>query len=155
MTRLAWSALLGAVFLAMAGSFGAADVAIALGVGWLGTAIARLPARDRRPHLAALPRFLAGALAAIAVETGCMMRVLARRAPPDRSGVVTVPLGERSACGAALSALVASSAPGMLALDVDEAARTMRLHAVDASDPERIAADLDRFYRRWQRPLAP
>ncbi len=70
-------------------------------------------------------------------------------------GLVAVPIAERSRLGVAVSALALSLSPGSFLVDVDWERGVILFHVLDASDPDRIRADLHRFYRRYQRPVFP
>ncbi|MBA2441726.1 MAG: Na+/H+ antiporter subunit E [Rubrobacter sp.] len=74
--------------------------------------------------------------------------------PPDRS-MVTVPLEERTPTGVAVSALLAALVPGTVLIDVDEDARVMLIHAIDAADPDAAREEQQEFYRRYQRKVFP
>jgi multisubunit Na+/H+ antiporter MnhE subunit len=70
-------------------------------------------------------------------------------------GVVAVPIGDRTPTGVAVSGIATTLSPGTMLVDVDWAARTMLIHAMDASDPARVIAAHQHFYDRWQRHVFP
>jgi multisubunit Na+/H+ antiporter MnhE subunit len=45
--------------------------------------------------------------------------------------------------------------PGSVLVDIDWQRRDMLLHVIDASDPDAVRADLERFYDRYQRRVFP
>ncbi|RKH59158.1 Na+/H+ antiporter subunit E [Corallococcus llansteffanensis] len=115
-----------------------------------------LDARERWRRLMHLPRF-GGALVVLVVKS-CVqvLRVsFGRSGREDRSGVVDVPMGERTARGVQLSSWVMSLAPGTVLLELDWERRVMRMHALDASDPEGLRRQQDDFYQRYQRAVFP
>ena len=71
------------------------------------------------------------------------------------SGVVAVPVGERTDAGIAVSALVSTLSPGTFLVDVDRERGVMLIHTIDASDPESVRQDHQRFYERYQRKVFP
>jgi multisubunit Na+/H+ antiporter MnhE subunit len=75
--------------------------------------------------------------------------------PLTAPGIVAVPIGERSDTGVAVSGIATTLSPGTLLVDVDDEARTMLIHTMDASDPAKVIADHQRFYGRWQRHVFP
>lgn len=75
--------------------------------------------------------------------------------PPSEPGIVSVPLGERTADGVAVTAFLAAFSPGTLLVRVDEVERVMWIHAIDAADPEAIRRSQREFYERYQRRVFP
>jgi multisubunit Na+/H+ antiporter MnhE subunit len=55
----------------------------------------------------------------------------------------------------AVSALVTTLSPGSFLVDVDWTEGTMLIHVIEASDPDRVRADLETFYQRYQRRVFP
>ncbi|WP_223640347.1 Na+/H+ antiporter subunit E [Corallococcus sp. EGB] len=103
-----------------------------------------------------LPRF--GWALAVLVTKSCFLVLTVIFGPRDRArhaGVVEVPMGERTARGVQVSSWVMSLAPGTVLLELDWKKRVMRIHALDASDPDRLRQQQDDFYRRYQRAVFP
>jgi multicomponent Na+:H+ antiporter subunit E len=75
--------------------------------------------------------------------------------PIAKSGIVSVPIGDRTPIGVAILGLATTLAPGTLLLDIDWRNRVMLIHALDASDPDRFRAAQAQFYDRWQRHVFP
>ena len=73
----------------------------------------------------------------------------------ERPGVVRIPIGARSKHGVAVSALATTLSPGSVLIDVDWERGDLRLHVIDASDPDRVRERLQRFYDRYQRRVFP
>lgn len=75
--------------------------------------------------------------------------------PLAHPGIVAVPIAERSPLGVAVSGLATTLSPGAFLVDVNWEDRVMLIHVLDATDPDRVRADHQRFYRRWQRHVFP
>jgi multicomponent Na+:H+ antiporter subunit E len=160
--RLLWVALLAGVYLLTLGSAHPLD--LALGVALAAALSAGLRGRLERPRgegpplatrLAATPPLLAAVAAEIARGTwDVALRVLHLR-PVEHPGIVLVPIGERSELGVAVTGLLIGLSPGSLLLDVDPERQAMLFHVIDASDPDAVRAQLDRFYQRYQRRVFP
>ena len=71
------------------------------------------------------------------------------------SGVVSVPVGERTETGVAVSALVSTLSPGTFLIDVDQERGTMLIHTIDASDPDAVRRAHQNFYERYQKRVFP
>ena len=82
-------------------------------------------------------------------------RVTLRRRTLEKSGIVAVPIGDRSTIGVAVSALVATISPGEFLVDIDWDRGVMLVHTMDASDPEEVRRSHELFYRRYQRKVFP
>jgi multisubunit Na+/H+ antiporter MnhE subunit len=160
--RLLWVAVLAAVYLLALGSFHPFDLALGL---ILAAALSfGLRGRLERPRgegpplaarVTAAPLLLAALLAEVARGTwDVALRVLGLR-PVEHPGIVAIPIGERSELGVAVTGLLAGLSPGSLLLDVDHERRAMLFHVIDASDPDAVRAQLDRFYQRYQRRVFP
>jgi multicomponent Na+:H+ antiporter subunit E len=99
--------------------------------------------------------FVGAVLVDIAVGTwDVALRVLGLRRI-ERTGVVRVPIGDRTERGVAVTALTSTLSPGSVLLDVDWERGDMLVHVIDASDPDAFRAKLDRFYDRYQRKVFP
>lgn len=79
---------------------------------------------------------------------------LGRRAL-EKSGIVAVPIGERTTVGVAVSSLVATISPGEVLIDVDWDEGVMLYHTIDASDPEAVRRSHEHFYARYQSRVFP
>lgn len=75
--------------------------------------------------------------------------------PLRNPGIVAVPIAERTPTGVAVSALCTTLSPGAFLIDVDRERAVMLIHVIDASDPEGVREDHQRFYRRYQRRVFP
>lgn len=75
--------------------------------------------------------------------------------PPREPGIVSIPLGEMTPEGIAVTAFLAAFSPGTLLVRVDEAERIMWIHAIDAADPDAVRRSRQEFYERYQRRVFP
>lgn len=147
----------------MVGSFHPVDLALgavlALGVMRLFPVAGLPPVLSPREHwrrMLHLPRF--GWALAVMVVRSCFQVLTAIFGPADRArhaGVVEVPMGERTARGVQVSSWALSLAPGTVLLELDWERRVMRVHALDASDPDKLVRQQDTFYQRYQRAVFP
>jgi multicomponent Na+:H+ antiporter subunit E len=160
--RLAWVVLLTGVYLLSLGSLDPLDAAEGL---VLAAALSlALRGRLERPHgagpslagrLAAFPLLVGGELVEVLRGTwDVALRVLGLR-PVECSGIVLIPIGERTELGVAVTGLLAGLSPGSMLVEVDPERQAMLFHVIDASDPDAVRDHLDRFYQRYQRRVFP
>lgn len=71
-------------------------------------------------------------------------------APLNAPGIVKVPLGAHSAYGVGPVGFFITLSPGSFLIDIDWDERVMLIHVLDASDPERIRYDAEKYYRLWE-----
>jgi multicomponent Na+:H+ antiporter subunit E len=159
--RLGWVVLLTGVYLLSLGSVDPLDAAEGL---LLATALSlalrgrlewpRGPGPSLARRVAAFPLLLFGELVEVLRGTwDVALRVLGLR--PLESGIVLIPIGERTELGVAVTGLLAGLSPGSMLVEVDAERRAMLFHVIDASDPDAVRDHLDRFYRRYQRRVFP
>jgi multicomponent Na+:H+ antiporter subunit E len=159
--RLAWVALLTGVYLLSLGSVDPLDaaegflLATALSLGLRG----RLewlpgPGLSLAGRVAAFPLLVGGELVEVLRGTwDVALRVLGLR--PLESGIVLIPIGERTELGVGVTGLLAGLSPGSMLVEVDSERQVMLFHVIDASDPDAVRDHLDRFYQRYQRRVFP
>ncbi|MGI8631047.1 MAG: Na+/H+ antiporter subunit E [Solirubrobacterales bacterium] len=156
--------LLAAVYLLTLGSAGPWDIAfgLVLAAGLLAALGRASPSpgehADRPGALrraAATPWFALGIVGEVVAGTWQVGLISAGLRPLRGPGIVEVPFGERSATGVAVTGLAATLSPGAVLIDVDWDRRTFLLHVLDASDPDAVRADQQRFYERYQRGAFP
>jgi multicomponent Na+:H+ antiporter subunit E len=158
MTRGLLVVSLALLYLATLGSVALGDVVVGLLVGAAAYALGHPPRGVRGTSFAQvlwLPYFLWGVALEILRGSAHMALVIVGLRPWQRQGVVEIPLGARQRLGAVVSSLVAGLSPGTVLLDIDEEARLMRFHVIDASDPDAVRAELQRFYEKYQRRVFP
>ena len=159
--RLAWVAVLTGVYLLSLGSVDPLDAA----EGFLLAAALSLWLRGRlgwpagagpslAGRIAAFPLLVVGELVEVLRGTwDVALRVLGLR--PLESGIVLIPIGERTDLGVAVTGLLAGLSPGSMLVEVDPQRQAMLFHVIDASDPDAVRDHLDRFYQRYQRRVFP
>ena len=102
-----------------------------------------------------VPPLIAAAVVNVIAGTVAVARVVLSPQGPRKAGFVTIPWGERTETGLAVSAWLDTLSPGSVFIGSDDEARTWTIHLLDASDPDAVRADLERFYQRFQRPVVP
>ena len=75
--------------------------------------------------------------------------------PLAHPGIVAVPIAERTPLGVAVFGLLTTISPGSVLVDVDWEQHVMLFHVLDATDPDAVREDFQRFYRRFQRHVVP
>ncbi len=70
-------------------------------------------------------------------------------------GIVAIPIAERTPLGVAVSSLATTLSPGAFLVDVDWNQGVLLIHVLDATDPDAVRAEHERFYRRFQRHVFP
>lgn len=99
---------------------------------------------------------LAMATAGIIVRgTIQVARMVLGRDSADHAGFVVVPRGERTHVGVAVNGMLETLSPGSVLVDIEEDDDTWTLHVLHAEDKDEVRAEVDRFYRRAQRPVWP
>ena len=116
---------------------------------------AALGAAEIGRRIIQFPAFALATATDIVRGTITMTRVVLSRDPSRNTGFVEIPIGERSRTGLAVSALANTLSPGSVLTDVDWAAGTWTIHAIDVSDQDAIRDDIEEFYNRFQRPVWP
>jgi len=75
--------------------------------------------------------------------------------PLTQSGIVAIPIGERTKSGVAVTAWAMTLSPGSVLIDVDWERQVMLFHFIDATQPDKLRKKIQDFYRRYQRPVFP
>lgn len=112
-----------------------------------------LPGLPRRA-LALIPFILAVLLETIR-GTWAVSLIALRLRRLGTSGIVAVPIGERSETGLLVTTLTMTLSPGSVLLDIDRGRGLLFFHVLDASDPDSFRAQQERMYERWQRHVFP
>lgn len=113
----------------------------------------RAPGLGRR--VLGFPRLAAAIAWEVARGTWLVALVVIGKEPHARPGIVSVPVGERTRAGVAVTALAVTLSPGEVFVDVDWERGVMLLHLLDASDPEAVRRHHAAFYERHQRSVFP
>jgi multisubunit Na+/H+ antiporter MnhE subunit len=113
-------------------------------------------AREAWRRAVHLPRFF-WALSVMVVRSCVHVLgvIFGRHCRADHAGVVDVPMGERTPLGVEVSSWVMSLTPGTVLLELDWQRRVMRMHALDARDPDTLRQQQEHFYQRYQRAVFP
>lgn len=153
MSRVIDSLVFGLVYAVILGSTNPVDWLIGLALGALLPRVSAAPADLRR--LLGVPRYAVGFNLLVLRGSVQVIGALLRPGGTDQCRDLDLPFGERSETGAAATAYAATAAPGTAVAELDVTRRRLILNAIDASDPDAVRADLERFYHRYQRPLLP
>jgi multisubunit Na+/H+ antiporter MnhE subunit len=113
------------------------------------------PVPELIARLAHLPRLMLATTANIINGTFAVARVVLTPGPVRGPGLVTIPIGKRTPSGVAMSGLLDTLSPGSVLIDVDPASGTWTIHALDATAPGEVIADVQEFYDRYQRQVWP
>jgi multicomponent Na+:H+ antiporter subunit E len=113
------------------------------------------PMPDLPTRLLYLPLFVGATVWDILKGTFEVIGVVLRLKPLRQPGIVAIPIGERTAVGIAVSALATTLSPGTYLVEVDHDRGVWYVHALDASDPEAVRRDHERFYQRYQKRVFP
>lgn len=156
-------ALLTLVYAAALASFHPVDLAVGLGLAAVltlryGDFVFRAQARplgELPRRAAALPPLLWALLRSVATGTWQVARAVVRPETLRRPGIVTVSIPEAQPEGLEMCALLLTLSPGSLAVDVNVEQRTIHLHVLDATDPDAVRREVERFYQRYQRKVFP
>jgi multisubunit Na+/H+ antiporter MnhE subunit len=70
--------------------------------------------------------------------------------PLRQPGIVTLPIGQHSPYGVGPVGFFVTLSPGSFLVEVDWDAREMLVHVVDASNPEAVRKDAEKYYRLWE-----
>jgi len=119
----------------------------------LGSKLEPVPGFGRRAL--ALPRFAWFVYTDVIKGLWVVLSIMLGLRPLSRSGIVAIPIGERTASGVAVTAWAIGLSPGSVVIDVDWAQRLMFIHFIDVSDPEQLRQKMQMFYERYQRPVFP
>jgi multicomponent Na+:H+ antiporter subunit E len=106
-------------------------------------------------RVAAFVPFCLAVFRDILVGTWEVVRVVLHLRPLEGSGIVAVPIGDRTPTGVAVWALVTGLPPGSFFVDVDRGRGVALIHVIDARDPEAIREQHQDFYRRYQSKVFP
>lgn len=164
MTRVAMTlVLVAATYALMLASADPVDLATGLAVagvvcfvfrGFLfGTAPPEGPGMVTRALAA--PGFAAAVIRDITVGTWEVALIVLHLRPLRSPGIVAIPFAGRTDVGVKVSAFVATLSPGEFLVDIDRERRVMLLHVIDASDPDAVRREHQRFYDRFQRKVFP
>lgn len=102
-----------------------------------------------------LPRLIIAELIEIVRGTVNVARAVLAPRLPEADGFVSIPVGARSEQGVEFSGFLNTLSPGSVYIGLDTDANSWVVHALDAGDSQRVAADAQAFYEQYQRPVLP
>ncbi len=70
--------------------------------------------------------------------------------PLRRPGIVNLPIGRHSPYGVGPVGFFVTLSPGSFMIDIDWDAQEMLVHVIDASDPDAVRRDAEKYYRLWE-----
>ena len=113
------------------------------------------PATGYMLHIARnLPRLLWLTLADVLKGTWLVASIVLGLRPLSHPGIVKIPMLEIGPAGTAIVSFLVTFSPGSFVIDYDWARRVMLVHYVDISDPDKIRADVARYYDLLDYPRA-
>jgi multisubunit Na+/H+ antiporter MnhE subunit len=68
----------------------------------------------------------------------------------DHPGIVKIPLTNHSPAGVGIVGLLLTLSPGSFLVDIDWDDRSMLVHYIDASNPDKLRREAERYYRLWE-----
>lgn len=68
----------------------------------------------------------------------------------DHPGILKIPLGNHSRAGTGIVSLFITLSPGSFLVDIDWEEQVMLVHVIDASDPDTMREDVEKYYRLWE-----
>ena len=160
MKRLPGIAGLALVYGLAVGSLKPLDLAMGAVVGfvalrWLGRGEGSVPLGDWVRRAVAFPAFALAVARDVVSGTVQVAVIVTGLRPTPRSGIVAVPIEERTRTGVAVAALALTLSPGEVLVGVDWERHCMLVHAIDATDPDALRERHARLYERFQRRVFP
>lgn len=102
-----------------------------------------------------LPRLIVAVFAEIVRSTWNVARAVLSPRLPETHGFVSIPVGSRTEKGVDFSGFLNTLSPGSVYIGIDTDANSWVIHALDAEDPQEVAADAQAFYEKYQRSVLP
>lgn len=160
MRRVPAIVLLALVYALAVGSLHPLDLATGAVVGFaalrgLGRATGSVPFGEWMRRAAAFPHFALVVARGVVAGTVQVALIVVGLRPAPRSGIVEVPMEERTETGVAVAALALTLSPGEVLVAVDWEGRRMLIHTIDATDPDELRARHSHLYQRFQRRVFP
>lgn len=70
--------------------------------------------------------------------------------PLVQPGIVKLPIGAHTPAGVGPVGFFVTLSPGTFLVDVDLEEEVMLVHSIDASDPDGVRKDAEKYYRLWE-----
>ena len=115
----------------------------------------RQSARGVGKRLTALLRFVWFVYVDVIDGLWLVLVIMLGMRPLVRSGIVAIPIGERTKSGVTVTAWAMTLSPGSVLIDVDWERQVMLFHFIDVTEPEKLREKIQSFYQRYQRPVFP
>jgi multicomponent Na+:H+ antiporter subunit E len=110
-----------------------------------------LPSDDLAFHLLVYsPKLLWYLFVDIMKGTWLMILTTLGIRPLNKPGIVRIPLHTHSHYGVGPVGYFITLSPGSFMVDVDWDAGVMLVHVIDASDPDQVREDAEKYYRLWE-----
>jgi multisubunit Na+/H+ antiporter MnhE subunit len=106
-------------------------------------------------RLVAFFRFAFAVLGEIITGTITVALITLRLRPRPNSGIVAVPILDRTPLGLAVWAIACSLPPGSYFVDVNDQRQVVLIHLLDAEHPDDYCRKCEEFYRRYQSRVFP
>ncbi len=113
------------------------------------------PVPNLLPRLAAFVPWLFVSMWDILTGSWKVMLAILHLRPADQSGLVEIPIEERTRLGVAVIALKTTMTPGSALVEVKWGEGKMVFSYMNASQPEKIREKQRRFYEKYQRKVFP
>ena len=159
---LAAVCMLTLVYALVLASFAPLDLAMGAAISAIVLRVFSRPVPGERPHvgprllirLVAFFPFAAAVARDVALGTWNVATIAVGLRPVEPSGMVEVPIGDRTEGGIVVTALVATLSPGAILIDVDRERQILLFHVLGV-EPSEFRSTQDAFYRRYQRWVFP
>ena len=102
-----------------------------------------------------LPRLITAEFVEIVRGTWNVASAVLSPRLPETHGFVSIPVGSRTDKGVDFSGFLNTLSPGSVYIGIDTDANSWVIHAMDAENPQEVAADAQAFYEKYQRPVLP
>jgi multisubunit Na+/H+ antiporter MnhE subunit len=70
--------------------------------------------------------------------------------PLVQPGIVKIPIGAHTPTGVGPVGFFVTMSPGTFLVDIDWEEGVMLVHAIDATDPDAVRRDAEKYYRLWE-----
>lgn len=70
--------------------------------------------------------------------------------PLRHPGIVKIPIGAHSLAGVGPVGFFITLSPGSFLVDIDWEEKVMLVHVIDASDPDAVRKEAEKYYRLWE-----
>lgn len=96
------------------------------------------------------PVFLWMLLVDVVKGTWLVASIVCGLRPLEHPGIVRVPLGNHTKTSVGIVGLLVTISPGSFLVDIDWDDHVMLVHFMDASNPAKCRADVEKYYQLWE-----